>query len=348
MFATPFVLVDLLPKWSSAKRHTPSERSSPRSAPAPSVPGQRQGVHHRLRCAAGRAGRDVAADAVDRALRATGRPRNPQGDGKGNCMVLDFAGNGRRHGPVDSVDVNVSIKSEARPSHGASVHAKKCPDCHEINPLDDAAGSCCGHEWPKPSPRPGTRPPPMRCRSSPAKRPGCQSPTSASIATTNVAIGRGTVVARRVSLRAFALHGIRFVRAARLRAHLRGEMVVRPGGLGAGAGHGGRSDSTAGRARAGGRDRRHPQRPVLERKRSPRAASGRKPSSRSTGTSSAGRSSRAPSAARALAAPRSTMRSGSDENAVSDSPPRNRRSARFAAVTRCGSATGRRNGSARR
>ena len=72
-------------------------------------------------------------------------------DGKVNCLVLDFAGNCRRHGPVDSVDINVGSKREAAVAT-ASVRAKTCPDCNEINPLDAAACCCCGYEWPKPKP----------------------------------------------------------------------------------------------------------------------------------------------------------------------------------------------------
>ena len=47
------------------------------------VPGQRQRVDDRLRRAAGRSPGHVAADAVDRTLRANGRPRHPQGRRQG-------------------------------------------------------------------------------------------------------------------------------------------------------------------------------------------------------------------------------------------------------------------------
>jgi DNA repair protein RadD len=72
-------------------------------------------------------------------------------DGKVNCLILDFAGNCRRHGPVDQVDINVGSKSEAAVTP-TSVRAKTCPECAEVNPLDAAACCCCGHEWPKPKP----------------------------------------------------------------------------------------------------------------------------------------------------------------------------------------------------
>jgi len=72
-------------------------------------------------------------------------------DGKVNCLILDFAGNCRRHGPVDQVDIKVGSRSEAAVAP-ASVRAKTCPECAEVNPLDAAACCCCGHEWPKPKP----------------------------------------------------------------------------------------------------------------------------------------------------------------------------------------------------
>ena len=74
--------------------------------------------------------------------------------GKGDCLVLDFAGNVMRHGPVDLVDVNsVKSKSDARVDPGA-VRAKECPDCHELNAIDAQTCTCCGYEWPRPAPRP--------------------------------------------------------------------------------------------------------------------------------------------------------------------------------------------------
>jgi DNA repair protein RadD len=69
--------------------------------------------------------------------------------GKADCLVLDFAGNVMRHGPVDSVDpkcTGVSEKTDA-------VRAWECPTCKELNPV--AADSCkaCGYEKPRPAPR---------------------------------------------------------------------------------------------------------------------------------------------------------------------------------------------------
>jgi Helicase conserved C-terminal domain len=72
-------------------------------------------------------------------------------DGKVNCLILDFAGNCRRHGPVDQVDIKLGVGNGAAFAP-ATVRTKTCPDCAEINPLDAAACFCCGHEWPKPKP----------------------------------------------------------------------------------------------------------------------------------------------------------------------------------------------------
>jgi DNA repair protein RadD len=63
-------------------------------------------------------------------------------DGKGNCLILDFAGNVRRHGPVDMVTGERESGDQA----------KECPDCAALVPL--AANTCpqCGYTWPSPEP----------------------------------------------------------------------------------------------------------------------------------------------------------------------------------------------------
>jgi DNA repair protein RadD len=72
-------------------------------------------------------------------------------DGKVNCLILDFAGNCRRHGPVDQVDIKLGGGNGAAVAP-ATVRTKTCPECAEINPLAAAACCRCGHEWPKPKP----------------------------------------------------------------------------------------------------------------------------------------------------------------------------------------------------
>jgi DNA repair protein RadD len=62
--------------------------------------------------------------------------------GKSNCLILDFAGNIRRHGPVDAIYVNG--RSAAHPS---DVLTKSCPQCQEENTLAATHCCCCGHEF---------------------------------------------------------------------------------------------------------------------------------------------------------------------------------------------------------
>ena len=62
--------------------------------------------------------------------------------GKTDCLILDFAGNIRRHGPVDAIYVNG--RTAAAPG---DVLTKTCPDCQELNVLAAATCSCCGHEF---------------------------------------------------------------------------------------------------------------------------------------------------------------------------------------------------------
>jgi DNA repair protein RadD len=61
-------------------------------------------------------------------------------DGKTDCKILDFAGNIRRHGPVDSIYVNG--RTSAAPG---DVLTKVCPECREENLLAARECTCCGH-----------------------------------------------------------------------------------------------------------------------------------------------------------------------------------------------------------
>lgn len=66
--------------------------------------------------------------------------------GKSDCLVLDYAGNIERHGPVDAVRVR-------EPGHGPKRDdplAKECPNCREM--VHPAVMRCpkCGYEWPRP------------------------------------------------------------------------------------------------------------------------------------------------------------------------------------------------------
>ena len=76
-------------------------------------------------------------------------------NGKRDCLVLDFAGNVRRHGPVDQADGASLTRCRGSGKTGTDkVAAKKCPDCGELNALNAAECVSCGHEFPQPAPKP--------------------------------------------------------------------------------------------------------------------------------------------------------------------------------------------------
>jgi DNA repair protein RadD len=58
--------------------------------------------------------------------------------GKENCLLLDFGGNIRRHGPIDRARVNFD------PSM-----LKDCPQCGAVTPASDEKCAACGYQWPK-------------------------------------------------------------------------------------------------------------------------------------------------------------------------------------------------------
>ena len=67
--------------------------------------------------------------------------------GKSDCLVLDFAGNIARHGPIDAIQPK-------RPGvGGGAAPIKVCPDCASI--LHAAVRVCpdCGHVFPPPAPK---------------------------------------------------------------------------------------------------------------------------------------------------------------------------------------------------
>lgn len=69
--------------------------------------------------------------------------------GKDNCLVLDFAGNVARHGPVDGITMP---ETKGKAGEGEAP-TKFCPDCGSI--LWIAARECpdCGFEFPEPEPK---------------------------------------------------------------------------------------------------------------------------------------------------------------------------------------------------
>ena len=67
---------------------------------------------------------------------------------KTNTLVLDFAGNIERHGPIDQI----RVKRKGPKSEVSVAPVKECPDCHEL--LNTSAIACpsCGHEFPRSAP----------------------------------------------------------------------------------------------------------------------------------------------------------------------------------------------------
>ena len=78
--------------------------------------------------------------------------------GKENCLVLDWAGNVRRHGPVDAViPREPGKKAEPEDEEGrvaeSSMLSRACPDCESLVHIAVPTCPVCGHEWP-PSEKP--------------------------------------------------------------------------------------------------------------------------------------------------------------------------------------------------
>jgi Helicase conserved C-terminal domain len=67
-------------------------------------------------------------------------------EGKDDCLVLDFAGNTARHGPIDTVDGRKKEKTEA----GGDAPIKVCPECQTINHASARRCIECDHEFPPP------------------------------------------------------------------------------------------------------------------------------------------------------------------------------------------------------
>jgi DNA repair protein RadD len=68
---------------------------------------------------------------------------------KDDCLVLDFAGNIRRHGPVDDVSVRPG-KVDAGKVKEETVRAKECPNCATLVSLRVYECPDCGHLWERP------------------------------------------------------------------------------------------------------------------------------------------------------------------------------------------------------
>jgi DNA repair protein RadD len=75
-------------------------------------------------------------------------------EGKTDCLILDFAQNVYRHGPVDQVNIKLINKKSDVSVKPETVRAKVCADCSEINSIATYTCSNCGFEWPQPAPKP--------------------------------------------------------------------------------------------------------------------------------------------------------------------------------------------------
>lgn len=62
-------------------------------------------------------------------------------EGKSNALILDFAGNVRRHGPVDAVTPKEPGKGDGE------APVKACPDCHSLVHTSVMVCPDCGHVW---------------------------------------------------------------------------------------------------------------------------------------------------------------------------------------------------------
>jgi DNA repair protein RadD len=71
--------------------------------------------------------------------------------GKDDCLLLDFAGNCRRHGPIDRIKVSAPGESEGNGE--APVKVCPVPECSTIVATATRVCPNCGHEFPAPKPK---------------------------------------------------------------------------------------------------------------------------------------------------------------------------------------------------
>jgi DNA repair protein RadD len=73
-------------------------------------------------------------------------------EGKDNCLVLDFAGNMKRHGPIDKISGKIKNRDkkeedgteQLRPEQDPAALLKICPNCHSYVPFDAKECPDCG------------------------------------------------------------------------------------------------------------------------------------------------------------------------------------------------------------
>ncbi|WP_051044703.1 DEAD/DEAH box helicase [Methylobacterium sp. B1] len=69
--------------------------------------------------------------------------------GKADALILDYAGNVARHGPIDSITARGAPKAKKAKDEDEPLRAKACPDCASLMALNVRACTVCGHEWPR-------------------------------------------------------------------------------------------------------------------------------------------------------------------------------------------------------
>lgn len=69
--------------------------------------------------------------------------------GKADCLVLDYAGNTARHGPINRIVVPRKRRKGDKPGEPPT---KTCPKCAEIIFIGAMICPACGYEFPKPEP----------------------------------------------------------------------------------------------------------------------------------------------------------------------------------------------------
>lgn len=77
------------------------------------------------------------------------RPKSEARDGDdypvGNCLVMDFAGVVKEHGPITNIQIK-SVNSKRKPGEPP---VKACPECHELVHLSVMECEACGYKWPQ-------------------------------------------------------------------------------------------------------------------------------------------------------------------------------------------------------
>ena len=96
-------------------------------------------------------GFDENAASVEERLAAIASSSKP------NCLVLDFAQNVRRHGPVDAVRVEEKTGKDSEKQEGKvavdDVRAKACPECQMLSSVRVYVCEYCGFQWERPAPK---------------------------------------------------------------------------------------------------------------------------------------------------------------------------------------------------